>query len=52
MAVNNEPITVAKRSKTLNVFARSNTGIVGSNPTKDMVVDLCLFFLCVRQSSD
>jgi hypothetical protein len=28
------PITVAARSKAWNVFARSNTEIVGSNPTK------------------
>jgi hypothetical protein len=33
------PITVAARSKAWTVFARSNTGIVGSNPTQDM--DVC-----------
>jgi hypothetical protein len=32
------PITVAARSKARNVFARSSTGIVGSNPTRGMDV--------------
>jgi hypothetical protein len=40
------PITVAARSKAWNVFPRSNTGIVGSNPTQGMVV--CLRVVCVR----
>jgi hypothetical protein len=30
----NGPITVAALSEPSNVFARSNTGIVGSNPTE------------------
>jgi hypothetical protein len=30
------------------VFARSNTGIVGSNPTQGMDVCLCLFCVYVR----
>jgi hypothetical protein len=34
------PITVAARSKPWNVFARSNTGIVGSNPTHSK--DVCM----------
>jgi hypothetical protein len=44
-------ITVAARSKALNVFARSNAGIVGSNPTQGM--DVCIvciysvFVFCV-----
>jgi hypothetical protein len=29
------------------VFARSNTGIVGSNPTQVMDVCVCLFCVCV-----
>jgi hypothetical protein len=33
------PITVAALSKVWNVFACSNTGIVGSNPTQGM--DVC-----------
>jgi hypothetical protein len=37
-----EPITVAARSKAWNVFPRSNTGIVGSNPTQVMDVSLRL----------
>jgi hypothetical protein len=42
------PITVATRSEAWTVFARSNTGIVGSNPTQG--VDVCivrLFCVCV-----
>jgi hypothetical protein len=31
-------VKVAARSRTLNVFARSNTGIVVSNPTQGMHV--------------
>jgi hypothetical protein len=37
------PITVAARSKAWTVFARSNAGIVGSNPTQGM--DVCI--VCV-----
>jgi hypothetical protein len=37
------PITVAARSKAWTVFARSNAGIVGSNPTEDMHVYVRLF---------
>jgi hypothetical protein len=43
-----QPITVAARSKAWNVFAHSNTGIVGSNPIQGMDVCLRLFFVCVR----
>jgi hypothetical protein len=41
------PITVATRSKAGTLFARSNTGIVGSNPIRD--IDVCpgLFCVCV-----
>jgi hypothetical protein len=38
-------ITVAARSKAGIVFARSNAGIVSSNPTRDM--DICLRLFCV-----
>jgi hypothetical protein len=38
------PITVAARSKAWTVFARSNTEIVVSNPTRGM--DVCAFILC------
>jgi hypothetical protein len=34
-------IAVAARSNALNVFACSDTGIVGSNPTQSMDVCLC-----------
>jgi hypothetical protein len=37
------PITVAARSKEWTVFARSNTGIVGSNPIWGIDVCVCLF---------
>jgi hypothetical protein len=40
-------ITVVARSKAWNVFACSNTGIVGSNPTEGMNVCLRLFCVCV-----
>ncbi|PNF20358.1 hypothetical protein B7P43_G12827 [Cryptotermes secundus] len=38
------PVTVAERSKACTVFARSEAGIVGSNPTQgmDVCVRLCL----------
>jgi hypothetical protein len=42
-----QPITVAALSKAWNVFARSNAGIAGSNPTQGMDVCLCLFCVCV-----
>jgi hypothetical protein len=44
-----EPITVAARSKARNVFVRSNTEIVGSNPTQgtDIYVYYTFVFSCV-----
>jgi hypothetical protein len=42
-----QPITVAARSNALTVFASSDTGIVGSNPTQGMDVCLRLFCVCV-----
>jgi hypothetical protein len=41
------PIAVAARSGTWTVFARSNTGIVGSNPSRGMNVCARLFCVCV-----
>jgi hypothetical protein len=41
------PITVAARSKAWTVFARSNAGIVGLNPTRHMDVCVCLFYVSV-----
>jgi hypothetical protein len=38
---------VAAPSKAWTVFARSNTGIVGLNPTQGMDVFLDLFYICV-----
>jgi hypothetical protein len=43
----NRPITVAARSKARTVFARSNAGILGSNPTQSMDVCVRLFCVCV-----
>jgi hypothetical protein len=40
------PITVTVRSKVRTVFACSNTGIVGSNPTNGMAVCVHLFCVC------
>jgi hypothetical protein len=42
------PTTVAARSKALNVFARSNTRIVGSNPTHSM--NVCVYSVFVLGS--
>jgi hypothetical protein len=41
------PIKVAARSKGCTLFARSNSGIVGSNLTHGMDVCVRLFCLCV-----
>jgi hypothetical protein len=42
------PVTVAERSKACTVFARSEAGIMGSNPTQDMDVwCLCVFIQCL-----
>jgi hypothetical protein len=41
------PITEAAWCKAWTAFARSNTGIVGSNPTWDMNVCVRLFCVCV-----
>jgi hypothetical protein len=41
------PITVAARSEAWTIFARSNAGVVGSNPTQGMGVCLPLFCVCV-----
>jgi hypothetical protein len=42
-------IAVAARSKARTVFARSNTEIVGSNPTGGM--DVCVCSVCVYSVS-
>jgi hypothetical protein len=39
------PITVAALSRASTDFARSDTGIVGSNPTRGM--DVCVHLFCV-----
>jgi hypothetical protein len=42
------PITVAARSRTWTVFARSNAEIVGSNPIQGMdVCIVCIYSVCV-----
>jgi hypothetical protein len=41
------PITVVMRSKEWTVYHRLNTGIVGSNPTRDMDICVRLFCVCV-----
>jgi hypothetical protein len=41
------PITVAAQAKAWTVFARSSTGIMGSNPTQGMNVCVRLFCVCV-----
>jgi hypothetical protein len=42
---NCDAITVTSPSKARTVFARSNAGIVGSNPTQGM--DICVHLICV-----
>jgi hypothetical protein len=44
-----QPIAVAARSKAQTVFARSNTEIMGSNPTRGM--DVCVCSVCVYSVS-
>jgi hypothetical protein len=46
------PITVAARSKTWTVFARLNTGTVGSNPTRGMDVCVCFYSVFVLSCVD
>jgi hypothetical protein len=42
------PITMAARSKARTAFARSNAGIVGSNPTQGMdVCIVCVYYVFV-----
>jgi hypothetical protein len=43
----NTPVTVAARSKACTVFARSDAGIVGSNPTYGMMLGVCMRLFCV-----
>jgi hypothetical protein len=43
----NSPVTVAERSKACTVFARSEAGIVGSNPSQSMDVWCVCEFFCV-----
>jgi hypothetical protein len=40
-----KPITVAARSEVWTVFVCSNTGVLGSNPTRGM--DACVRLFCV-----
>jgi hypothetical protein len=44
--ISDRPIRVAGRSKAWTVFVRSNTGIVGSNPTRGMHVCMHLYCVC------
>jgi hypothetical protein len=37
------PITVAARSKARTIFARSDAGIVGSNPAQ--AIDACIVYI-------
>jgi hypothetical protein len=41
------PVRVAARSKAWTVFAPSNAGIVGSNPTQSMDVCVCVVLVWV-----
>jgi hypothetical protein len=43
-SLNRKPIAVAARPTAWTVFARSNAGIVSSNPTQGM--DVCVYSVC------
>jgi hypothetical protein len=46
--VKTEPVTVVPRPKAQTAFARSDAGIVGSNPTEGMNIwCVSAFFLCL-----
>jgi hypothetical protein len=47
LLITNSLTKVAGRFKARTLFARSNTGIVGSNPTSGMDVGVCAFILCI-----
>jgi hypothetical protein len=51
LLITKKPLTVDARSKAWTVFAPSNAGIVGSNPTPGMDVCLHLFCVCVRAAA-
>jgi hypothetical protein len=44
-----QPIVVAERSRARTVFARSNTAIVGSNPTEEWMF-VCVFCVYIVSS--
>jgi hypothetical protein len=44
--VNVKTITVAARSEASPIFARLNTGIVGSNRSQGMDVSVCVCLFC------
>jgi hypothetical protein len=48
--IGTRPVTVAERSKACTVFARSEAGIVGSNPPRAWIFSVCVcvcVFLCL-----
>jgi hypothetical protein len=45
--IKNRPITVGVPSKKLTLFACSQVGMVGSNPTQGMDVCMCVYSMCV-----
>jgi hypothetical protein len=48
MFIDKQPVTVVARSEAWTAFARSDAGIVGSNPTQDMDVSCVYgFILCL-----
>jgi hypothetical protein len=38
---------ISKTTKGLSVSARSNAGVVGSNPTQGMDICVCVYSVCV-----
>jgi hypothetical protein len=45
-------LTAAPHSKAWTAFARSDVGIVGSNPTQDMMFGVCMLCFVVVLSED
>jgi hypothetical protein len=50
MSKDHVPVTVAERSKACTVFARSEAGIVVSNPNQGMMFGVCVQVEALRRA--
>jgi hypothetical protein len=50
LLVYSQPVTVVARSKAWTVFASSDAGFMGSNPTQSMDVSVCMLEFCLLLS--